>query len=146
MANFSVETVGKLYASGRNYLGSFLGLVTGIGLMSAAQNKGLMDSLQQMYDGVSQVVQGATSAWQIIAVIAAPIITPILARFASNSAKTDSQAKAVQAAIADPSTPVSLETKAVVVDSAVVVAEIKQPIKVDKELAEATQSTNVVAK
>lgn len=146
MANFSVETIGKMYASGRNYLGSFLGLVTGIGLMSAAQNKGLMDSLNEIYTGVSQVVHGATSAWQIIAVIAAPIITPILARWASNSAKTDSQAKAVQAAIADVNTPVSVETKAVVVDTAVAAAEIKQPIKVDKEIADATQSNNVVAK
>lgn len=136
-----------MYASGRNYLGSFLGLVTGIGLMSAAQNKGLMDSIQQMYDGVSQVVQGATSAWQIIAVIAAPIITPILARFASNSAKVDNQSAALVAAAKDPNTDVSKVATANLLEAAAETAPLADKIKVtDKALAEAVPSNMVVAK
>jgi hypothetical protein len=115
---FSTETIGRLYASGRNYINSGLGLLTGIGLMSAAQNKGLTDSLSEIYNGVSQIVHGATSAWQIIAVIAAPILTPIIARYASRSAKVENQAAAVKAAIIDPNTPIAPEVKAVVLQSA----------------------------
>lgn len=121
---FSTETIGRLYASGRNYINSGLGLLTGIGLMSAAQNKGLTDSLAEIYNGVSQVVHGATSAWQIIAVIAAPILTPIIARYASNTAKTVNQAAAVKAAIVDPNTPVAPEVKAAVISAAVEVKKL----------------------
>lgn len=121
---FSTETIGRLYASGRNYINSGLGLLTGIGLMSAAQNKGLMDSLNEIYNGISQVVHGATSAWQIIAVIAAPILTPIIARYASKSATTSSQAAAVKAAIIDPATPIAPEVKATVLEAATEVKKI----------------------
>ena len=129
---FSTETIGQLWASGRNYTNSALGLLTGIGLMSAAQNKGLMDSLGEIYTGVSQVVHGATSAWQIIAVIAAPILTPIIAKFASRSASTATQAAAVTTALKDPNTPVTIETKAAVLDAVANIPEVKTPqIKVD---------------
>lgn len=121
---FSTETIGRLYASGRNYINSGLGLLTGIGLMSAAQNKGLTDSLAEIYNGVSQVVHGATSAWQIIAVIAAPILTPIIARYASNTAKTVNQAAAVKAAIVDPNTQITSEVKETVVSAAVEVKKL----------------------
>lgn len=120
----STETIGRLYASGRNYINSGLGLLTGIGLMSAAQNKGLTDSLAEIYNGVSQIVHGATSAWQIIAVIAAPILTPIIARYASNTAKAKNQAAALKAAIIDPNTPISPEVKAVVLEAATEVKKI----------------------
>lgn len=115
---FSTETIGRLYASGRNYINSGLGLLTGIGLMSAAQNKGLTDSLAEIYNGVSQIVHGATSAWQIIAVVAAPILTPIIARYASESATVSNQAAAVKAAIVDPNTPIAPEVKATVISAA----------------------------
>lgn len=121
---FSTETIGRLYASGRNYINSGLGLLTGIGLMSAAQNKGLTDSIGEIYNGVSQIVHGATSAWQIIAVIAAPILTPIIARYASRSAKVDNQAAAVKAAIIDPNTDITPEVKAVVLQAATEVKKI----------------------
>jgi hypothetical protein len=121
---FSTETIGRLYASGRNYINSGLGLLTGMGIMSAAQDKGLMDSLNEIYTGVSQVVHGATSAWQIIAVIAAPIATPIIAWFASRSAKTTNQAAAVKAAIVDPNTPIAPEVKATVLEAATEVKKI----------------------
>lgn len=121
---FSTETIGRLYASGRNYINSGLGLLTGIGLMSVSQNKGLMDSLNEMYNGISQIVHGATSAWQIIAVVAAPILTPIIARYASKSATTSNQAAAVKAAIIDPNTAITPEVKAVVLDAATEVKKI----------------------
>lgn len=120
----SIETIGRLYASGRNYVNSGLGLLTGIGLMSAAQNKSLTDSLAEIYNGVSQIVHGATSAWQIIAVVAAPILTPIIARYASKSATTNSQAAAIKAAIVDPNTPITPEVKATVLEAATEVKKI----------------------
>lgn len=121
---FSTETIGRLYASGRNYINSGLGLLTGIGLMSAAQNKGLTDSLNEIYTGISQIIHGATSAWQIIAVIAAPILTPIIARYASKSATVQNQAAAVKAAVIDPNTPITPEAKVAVLEAATEVKKI----------------------
>lgn len=121
---FSTETIGRLYASGRNYINSGLGLLTGIGLMSAAQNKGLTDSLTEIYNGVSQIVHGATSAWQIIAVVAAPILTPLIARWASKSATVANQSVAVVTAIKDPNTPIAPEVKATVLEAATEVKKI----------------------
>lgn len=121
---FSTETIGRLYASGRNYVNLGIGFASGVGILSASQNKGLTDALGEMYNGISMIVHGATSAWTIIAVIAAPIIGPILARMASNSAKVDNQAAAVKAAIVDPNTPITPEVKAVVLDAATEVKKI----------------------
>lgn len=103
---FSTETIGRLYASGRNYLGQILAFGAGVGVISAAQDKGLMDALNEIYTGVSMVVHGATSFWTIATVVAAPIVGPLLARWASNSAKVSNQAAAVKAAVEDPKTPI----------------------------------------
>lgn len=116
--NISTETVGRLLASGRNYAGQIIAFTSGIGLMSAAQNKGLMDALNEMYMGASLMVHGATSFWTIAAVVLAPIVGPMLARWASRSAKTDNQAAAVKAAVIDPNTPISPEAKAAIVVAA----------------------------
>lgn len=121
---FSTETIGRLYASGRNYANLAIGFASGIGIISAAQNKGLMDSLAEIGSGISQIIHGATSAWQIIAVVAAPIIGPILAKMASNSAKTSNQAIAVKAAVIDPNTPISPEVKSTIIDTATQVKKI----------------------
>ncbi len=126
--NISSETVGRLYASGRNYINSGLGFLTGIGVVSAAQNKALTDSIGEIYNGISQVVHGATSAWQIIAVVAAPILTPLLARWASNSAKVDSQAKAVATAVVDPNSSVSTEAKINIVNAAATLPEVEKVV------------------
>lgn len=143
----STETVGRIYASGRNYINSAVGLLTGVGLMSAAQNKSLMDALNEMYAGVTQVIHGATSAWTILAVLLAPIVTPILAKFASNSAKIDNQAAAVQTAANDPNTNVSLAATASILDAAATAAPLAKPIEVkDPVLADAVPSKLVVAK
>lgn len=144
---FSVETVGRLWASGRNYANLGIGFAAGIGVLSAAQNQGINAALTQIYDGVSQVITGATSLWQIVAVIAAPIVGPILARMASKSAKTDSQAASVVQALKDPNTPISLEAKASVLEAVVNIDEVKTPeIKVaDPVLANLVPSNKVKA-
>ena len=128
----STETIGRLWASGRNYASLGIGFASGIGVISAAQNKGLTDSLAEIYNGVSQVVHGATSAWQIMAVVLAPIIGPIIARYASKSATVANQSAAVKIAIADPNTPITPEVKATVLDAAkaVVVPGTVTPDKV----------------
>lgn len=115
---FSVETVRRLWASGRNYASLVLGFASGIGVVSAAQEKGLNDALNEIYQGVSLIVHGGTSAWVILVAIGAPIIGPIIARYASKSATTESQAKAVVAAVADPNTPITPETKAAITTAA----------------------------
>jgi hypothetical protein len=120
---FSTETIGRLYASGRNYVSVAVGFIGGIGLVSASQSKGLTDSLGEIYNGVSMIVHGATSFWQIL-VVAFPIIGGIMAKLASNSAKTSSQAVAVKAAIVDPNTPIAPEVKATVLEAATEVKKI----------------------
>lgn len=113
----STETIGRLLASGRNYTSTIVGFIGGIGLMSASQSKGLTDAFGEMFNGLSMIAHGATSAWQII-VVAFPIVGVIMAKMASNSAKTANQAAAVQAAVADPNTPVSDEAKTAIVKAA----------------------------
>jgi di/tricarboxylate transporter len=115
--NISTETVGRLLASGRNYASTLVGFIGGIGLMSASQQKGFSDAIGEIFNGLSQVVHGATSLWQI-AVVAFPIIGVIMAKFASNSAKVANQAPAVLAAVKDPNTPISPETKTAIVSAA----------------------------
>lgn len=105
----STETVGRLLASGRNYASTFVGFVGGIGLMSAAQQKGFMDAINEIINGLSQVFHGATSLWQIL-IVAFPIIGVAMAKLASNSAKKENQAAAVVAA--SPGTKIVTPDKA----------------------------------
>ena len=111
--NISSETVGRLLASGRNYASVLVGFVGGVGVISASQSKGLIDALTEIFNGLSMVVHGATSMWQIL-VVAFPLIGIVLAKIASNSAKTVNQATAVKAAVEDPLTPIAPETKAAI--------------------------------
>lgn len=144
----SSETVGRLLASGRNYASMFVGLVGGIGLMTAAQSKGLGEAFTEIFSGLNMIAHGASSAWQIL-IVAFPIVGVILAKWASNSAKVDNQAAAVQAAVKDPNAPVSLEAKAAILDATANLAEVKKdrPIEVtDPVLANAVPARNVVAK
>lgn len=115
--NISTETIGKLLASGRNYASTLVGFVGGIGIVSASQNKGLTDALNEIFNGLSMIVHGATSFWQIL-VVAFPIIGVVMAKMASNSAKVTNQAAAVKAAIVDPNTSIAPEVKATVVEAA----------------------------
>lgn len=115
--NLSTETIGRLLASGRNYASTVVGFIGGVGVISAAQSKGLTDALGEIFNGLSMIVHGATSMWQIL-VVAFPIIGIVMAKIASNSAKTVNQAAAVKAAVVDPNTPISPETKAAIVVAA----------------------------
>jgi hypothetical protein len=140
---FSTETIGRLLASGRNYTSTIVGFIGGIGLMSAAQQKGFMDALNEIFNGLSQIAHGATSLWQIL-VVAFPIIGVWMASIASKSAKVDSQAAAVQAAAKDPNTVVSKEATASILDAAAEASPLAKPILVtDPALADMVPSAKV---
>jgi hypothetical protein len=142
----STETIGKWYAEGRNYGSMALGLLTGIGVMSAAQQQGMMDALNQMYQGVLMIVSGATSFYQIL-IVAFPIVGIMLAKMAKKSATVDSQSKAVLTAAQDPNTEISKGATANLLAAAAESAPLAQPIIVkDKELAEIAPSDKVIAK
>jgi hypothetical protein len=113
----STETLGRLLASGRNYASTLVGFIGGVGVVSAAQSKGLTDALNEIFNGLSMVFHGATSLWQIL-MVAFPVIGIVMAKFASNSAKLTNQAAAVKAAVVDPNTPVTSETKTAIVAAA----------------------------
>lgn len=115
---FSSETVGRLLASGRGYAQAGVGIVFGVGLSNAAQNKGFVDAITEMYNGLLMVVHGATSFWTISVAVFGPLVSFALAKWSSNSAKTENQAKAVVAAVADPNTPITPETKAAITTAA----------------------------
>lgn len=115
---FSTETVGRLWASARGYSQFSIGFLSSIGLVSAAQSKGLLEGLADVYAGIAQTVQGLTSIWQIGLVVAGPITSVVLARMASNSAKVSNQASAVRAAVLDPNTPIPPDVKRDIVAAA----------------------------
>lgn len=116
--NISTETVGRLLASARGYTQYAIGFATSLGLLTAANSKGLSDGFSDIFAGISQTVHGFTSVWQIGVVVLAPIASIVLAKWSSNTAKTSNQAAAVQAAVVDPNTPISPETKAAIVVAA----------------------------
>lgn len=107
----SSETIGRLLASGRGYAQFGVGALTSIGLLSAANSKGLTDGLSDVFAGIGQTIHGFTSIWQILTVVLAPIVSVALARWSSNSARLTSQVAAVQAAVVDPSTPIPAAVK-----------------------------------
>lgn len=113
----SVETVNKLLASGRNYVSTLVGFVGGIGLMSASQQKGVSDALSEIFNGLSQIVHGATSLWGIL-VVAFPIIGIWMGQIAKKSATVTSQSTSLKAAVADPNTPIPPEAKTAIVAAA----------------------------
>lgn len=142
----STETIGKWLAEGRNYGSMILGFATGIGLMTAAQQQGMTDALHQMYQGVTLIVSGATSFYQIL-IVAFPIVGVLLAKMAKKSATVDNQAAALVAAAKDPNTDISKGATANLLAAAAESAPLADKIKVaDKELAEITPSDKVIAK
>lgn len=114
----STETVGRLLASARGYSQWFVGFTTSLGLVSASQSKTLTDSLSEVWNGASMVVHGFTSIWQVGVVVLGPIVAFVLAKWSSNTAKTSNQAAATLAAVVDPNTPISPETKASIIVAA----------------------------
>jgi hypothetical protein len=116
--NISTETIGRLLASARGYTQYAVGFATSLGLLTAANSKGLSDGFSDIFAGISQTLHGFTSVWQIGVVVLGPIMAVVLAKWSSNTAKTSSQAAAVKAAVVDPNTPISPETKAAIVVAA----------------------------
>lgn len=104
----STETIGKLLAAGRNYISTIVGFVGGIGLMSASQQKGVSDAFGEIFNGLSQIVHGATSLWGIL-IVAFPIIGIWMGQIAKRSASVPNQAAALRAAVDDPNTPIPPE-------------------------------------
>lgn len=115
---FSLETVARVYAAGRNYIALGLGFATSAGIISASQNKTLTDSLGDIYQGVSLIVHGATSISVVAITVGGPIAAVVVAWYAQRSAKVENQAKAVQAAVVDPNTPISPEVKTTILTTA----------------------------
>lgn len=116
--SISTETIGRLLASGRGYAQYFTGMATMLGIFSAAQSKDITDSISEIATGVSQIVHGFTSIWQIAAVVLTPIISVVLAKWSSNTAKVANQAAAVKAAVVDPNTPIPPEVKETIITTA----------------------------
>lgn len=116
--NISTETIGRLLASGRGYAQYAVGFATSLGLLSAANSKGLTDGLSDVVGGIMQTIHGFTSIWQIGVVVLAPVTSIVLAKWSSKSATTASQAAAVQAAVVDPNTPIAPEVKQTIITTA----------------------------
>lgn len=142
----STETIGKWLAEGRNYGSMILGFATGIGLMTAAQQQGMSDAIHQMYQGVTMIISGATSFYQIL-IVAFPIVGVMFAKWAKKSATVESQSAALVAAVKDPNTTLSKAATANLLEATVEAAPLAKPIEIkDRELAEAIPSDKVVAK
>lgn len=103
----SIETVARLYAAGRNYANMAIGFAASLGLVSAAQSKTLSESLTEVWSGVSQIVHGLTSIWQVLAIVGGPFVGALLAWYAQRSAKTENKAVEVQKAVVDPKSPIT---------------------------------------
>ena len=114
----SSETIGRVLASARGYSQWFVGFCTSLGLVSASQSKTLTDSLAEVGNGLSMIIHGFTSIWQVGLVVLGPVFAVAVAKWSSNTAKTSSQAAAVKAAVIDPSTPISPEVKETIITTA----------------------------
>lgn len=145
----STETIGRLLASARGYTQYAVGFATSLGLMTAANSKGLTDGFNDIFNGISQMVHGFSSVWQIGVVVLTPVASIFLARWSSNSAKTSSQAASVQAAVKDPNTALTFDAKAAILDAAAKLPEVSADTKIkvaDEQLAAAVPDSKVVTK
>ena len=115
---FSLETLGRIYAAGRNYANMGLGFAAGAGVITVAQDKGAIDALDEIGKGLSLVFHGASSLYAIGVVVIGPAIGGVLSWYAQRSAKVSSQAAAVKAAVTDPNTEVAPDVKATIVSTA----------------------------
>lgn len=136
----SLETVGRLYASGRNYANLGLGFAAGVGIISAAQNKDFIDALGEVYQGVTLIIHGGTAIWTMIAAILAPIVGGYLARKASNSAKTENRQANIIAIARDPNDSGNDAAKAALIQAA---GEIARDPSLPVQLTERAKVTVV---
>lgn len=103
MKFISFETLARFYAAARNYASLGIGFAASIGVISVAQQKSMTDGLSDIVSGVSQIVHGAASIWQVLVVVGGPFVAAVLAWFAQRSAKGTSNAASLGA---NPSTEV----------------------------------------
>ena len=97
---FSIETIGRLWAAGRNLGNQAIGIMVGAGLATAAQQQGFVEALDQIWKGAQMIYSGGSSLYAIGIVVLGPPIGWFWSYVAQRSAKTDSQAAAVHAAVA----------------------------------------------
>jgi hypothetical protein len=97
MKLISFETLARFYAAARNYASLAIGFATSIGLISIAQQKTMTDGLSEIYAGISEIVHGAGSIWQVLVVVGGPFVAAVLAWYAQRSAKAKSSAAAIGA-------------------------------------------------
>lgn len=147
MNNLSLETIAKLYAQGRNYVNMGLGAVVMFGMMTASQQKSVMDGLTDIWTGLGQAFTGASHIWQVGVIVVGPIITAYLAKKAGNSASTQSQGDSLKARAADPNGSGN-EAKSVALDVATTLPGVKIEGKIiaSPEVAAAVPSEQVVSK
>lgn len=118
---FSLETVARIYAGGRNQINQVLGFAAGVGVITVAQDQGAMDAIDQIGKGLSLIFHGASSLYSIGIVVLGPAVGWVMTWYAQRSAKTDNKAPAVLAEVVDPKTPVSIEAKTAVLQAAKIV-------------------------
>ena len=164
---FSIETVGRVWAAGRNLGNQAIGMAVGAGLATASQQADFLTAVDQIWKGAQMIYSGGSSLYALGVVVLGPAIGWYWSYVAQRSAKTDSQAAAVHAAVADPNTMVSAETqksiiqttasiaqsnnlevskdaKVVLLDATAALPEVVSDIKVaDPELAAATVSNQI---
>jgi hypothetical protein len=140
----SVETVNRLLASTRGYTQYVVGIATGVGLLKAANGTAITDAMGEMLDGLSHVFHGGQALW--IAIL--PIMSFALSQWSSWTAKTSNQAAQVAAAVKDPNTVLTQDTKASLLDGAASLPEVKKDVPIvvtDTNLASAVPANNVVS-
>lgn len=147
MSNMSLETIAKFYAQGRNYINQILGMVVMFGIMTASQQKTVMDGIGDIWAGLSQAFTGASHVWQVLAVVLAPIIGGWLAKKAGNAASTNSQKESLIAR-ANDANGAGKEASAAVLDAVTQLpgVQINGTISAPATVAAAVPSEQVVAK
>lgn len=145
--NFSLETIAKIYAQGRNYINSGLGALVMFGALTAAQQKSVMEGLSDIAAGLSQAFTGASHIWQVGLIVLGPLLTAYLAKKAGNAASTQGQKNSLIARANEPDGP-GTEAKAAVLDAATKLpgVEIDGAIKAPPAVASAVPSPQVVSK
>lgn len=147
MKNFSLETVAQIYARGRNYVNNVIGMFIMFGIMTASQQKSVMDGLSDIWTGLSQAFTGASHVWQVVAIVASPFVTEWLAKKAGNAASTQSQADSLVARSKDQN-GAGKAASAAVLDAVTKLDDVKIEGKITApaEVAQAVPSDKVVAK
>lgn len=115
---FSIETIGRVWAAGRNLGNQAIGIAVGAGLATAAQQQGFVEALDQIWKGAQMIYSGGSSLYAIGIVVLGPPLGWFWTYVAQRSAKTDNQAAAIHAAVLDPNTTLSKDAKVSIVSAA----------------------------